>query len=259
MVALAFVAALTRPPVSPAARAAAPQVWVVTSGTASMVGVHAPKIAHRLFGSQRSVVLGIATPGSGSPSALSWASEAAFEDAVRNVWIPHTVRTVMYDPENWPSTPERERVDPVAAMRAFALMARAHGYRVILTPHPSLMTVAGGKCTVRPGEAIEAAYVRCDIAGQAARYADIVETQAQYLETDPGAYGDFVSSTAAQARAANPDVLVISGLSTNFVDSPAALYQAWFAVRDVTDGHYLAVPGGRRYAVAIGFLRLLPR
>jgi hypothetical protein len=87
----------------------------------------------------------------------------------------------------------------------------------------------------------------------------VVETQAQYLEAYPGAYGAFVSSTAAQARAANPNVLVISGLSTNFVDSPAALYAAWFSVRDVADGHYLAIPGGRRYAVAIGFLRLLPR
>ena len=224
-----------------------------------MIGTQAPRIAESLFGSPRSVVLGFAPPYSKAPTALSWASEAAFELAIHNVWIPSTVTTVMYDPENWPSTPERERLDPVAAMQAFSLAARAHGYRVILTPHPSLMTVPGGLCTVGAGEAIEAAYVRCDIAGQAARYADVVETQAQYLEADPSAYGDFVSTTAAQARAANPDVLVISGLSTNFVNSPAALYAAWFAVRDVVDGHYLSVPGGRRYAVAIGFLRLLPR
>ena len=224
-----------------------------------MIGAQAPRIAESLFGSARSVVLGFAPPGPGGPTALSWASEAAFELAIRNRWIPGTVKTVMYDPENWPSTPEKERVDPVAAMRSFSSAARALGYRVILTPHPSLMTVPGGRCTVGAGEPIEAAYVRCDIAGQAARYADVVETQAQYLETDPGAYGAFVSATAAQARAANPRVLFISGLSTNFVDSPAALYAAWFAVRDVVDGHYLSVPGGRRYAVAIAFLRLLPR
>ena len=248
---------ITQQPSSRPAGAAAPQTWVVTTGTVKVVSAAAPGLATRLFGSSWAIVLGL--PDTGQPTSLSWASEAAFELAVSNGWIPPGVTTVMYDPENWPSTPAPERIDPVTAMRAFSTTARGQGYRVVLTPHPSLVTVPGGRCTVGPGESIEDAYVRCDIAGQAATMADVVETQAQALETDPSAYRSFVEATAEQARAANPDVSVLAGLSTNYTDSPVALYSAWYAVRDVVDGHYLAVPHGIRPGVAIAFLRLLPR
>ena len=257
LVAVLLLLIFMQQPLARPARSMSPQVWVVTSGTAFRVAYAAPDIAASLFAPGRSVVLGFPI-GGGTPTALSWASEAAFELAIRNGWIPPKVRTVMYDPENWPSTPRDERVDPVAAMDAFAASARAEGYRVILTPHPSLVTVAGGRCTVRPGEPIEDAYVRCDIAGQAARVADIVETQAQMLETDPAAYRKFVSATARQARAANPRVLVLSGLSTTYTDSPVALYQAWLSVDDVVDGHYLSAPRGLRQESMIAFLKLLP-
>jgi hypothetical protein len=143
-------------------------------------------------------------------------------------------------------------------MQAFSVSARALDYRVIITPHPGLVTVAGGRCTVGPSEAIEDAYVRCDIAGQAAKVADIVETQAQMLETDPAAYRKFVSATAAQARAANPKVLVLSGLSTNYTDSPVVLYDAWASVDDVVDGHYVSAPHGLRIDALVAFLKLLP-
>ena len=257
LVVLLLLAIFMQQPLTRPARSMPPQVWLITSGTGSRIAFDAPAIASTLLAPGRSIVLGFPV-GGGAPTALSWASEAAFQLAIANKWIPPQVTTVMYDPENWPSTPRDERIDPVAAMNSFSASARALGYRVIITPHPSLVTVPGGRCTVRPGEPIEDAYVRCDIAGQAAKVADIVETQGQMLETDPGAYGRFVSATAAQARAANPHVLVLSGLSTNFTDSPVALYRAWLSVRDVVDGHYLAAPHGLRQDVMIAFLRLLP-
>lgn len=256
LLALLLLAFFMQQPLARPARSLTPQIWVVTSGTALRVAYAAPALAASMFDPARSVVLGFPI-GGGEPTALAWASEAAFERDIRNRSIPAEVHTVMYDPENWPSTPRAERLDPVAAMDAFSASARALGFRVIITPHPSLVTVEGGRCTVGPGEAIEDAYVRCDIAGQAAKVADIVETQAQALETDPAAYRKFVEATAAQARAANPHVLVLSGLSTTYTDSPVALYSAWLSVEDVVDGHYVSAPHGLRQDVLVAFLELL--
>jgi hypothetical protein len=256
IVVLAVFVVVTQEPASWPAGAAATQVWVVTTGTVRTLTYGAPRISARLFGSSEAIVLGF---DSRHPKALSWANEGTYEMWIRKGLIPKSVTTVMYDPENWPSTPPDERRDPIGAMRAFSTSARAHGYRVVLTPSPSLVTVPAGACAVGPDESIESAYVRCDIAGQAAMLADVVETQAQNLETDPFAYRSFVAATAEQARAANPNVLVVSGLSTNFTESPVVLYSAWRSVRDLVDGHYLAIPQGIRPEVAVAFLRLLPR
>jgi hypothetical protein len=188
---------------------------------------------------------------------MAWASEAQFAHDLRAELIPPDVRAVMYDPEYWDPTPTAEQRDPVVAMRAFTSLARAHGYLVILTPHPNLTAVPGAACTRAPDESIQAAFLRCRIASVAAREADVVEIQGQFLETDPGAYRAFVSRAAAQARAANPAVRVIAGLSTNFTSDPQVLLAAWEAVRDVVDGHYMAVPEGIRPEVATSFLQLV--
>jgi hypothetical protein len=258
LAAAALLVVLMQPPASPAAGGAArPQVWVVTDGTARILSVNAPRASARVLAAPPSIVLGYGAV-SGKTVALSWPSVAGFLQALREGLIPSTVKYVMYDPENWPATPRSERLDPVTAMTTFAAIAHTHGYEVIITPHPSLVTVPGATCVQRGGESVEDAFLRCDIAGEAAVDADIVETQAQYLEADPARYASFVSATAAQARAANPKVLVLSGLSTNFVSSPVQLYAAWAAVAGTVDGHYLAIPGGRGYSMAVRFLRLLP-
>lgn len=187
--------------------------------------------------------------------ALAWASEAAFASDVANGRVPDGVRAVMYDPETWSATPVAEQQDPEAAMRAFAALARRHGYVVVITPHPGLVAAPGAGCSARPTETQQEAFLRCDLEGSAARYADVVEVQAQSLEADVGAYRAFVSKAARQARASNPGVLVISGLSTNFAMEPSTLFDAWQSVSDVVDGHYLNVPHGRRPRVAVGFLQ----
>ena len=144
---------------------------------------------------------------------------------------------------------------PIPAMLAFGTLARSNGYLPVITPHPSLMAVHGAVCGAIVGESLEAAYLRCGIQGSAARAADIVEVQAQFLEADPDAYERFVTDAAAQARLANPSVQVISGISTMFTEDPQVLLSAWRSVRGVVDGHYLNVPHGIRANVAIAFAR----
>jgi hypothetical protein len=230
----------------------ATQIWVGTATTRATLARIDPSAAVGLLGAPLSIVLGEPI---GAPVALAWSSERRFARQVAERTIPSSVRIVMYDPEGWDETPVAERRAPIPAMLAFGALARANGYLPVITPHPSLMAVHGAVCGALPGESLEAAYLRCGIQAGAARGADIVEVQAQFLETDTGAYDRFVADAAAQARRANPGVQVIAGISTMFTEDPQVLVAAWRSVRGVVDGHYLNVPQGVRPAVAVAFAR----
>jgi hypothetical protein len=86
--------------------------------------------------------------------------------------------------------------------------------------------------------------------------ADAVETQAQTLQRDPAAYRAFVGETARLARDIDPDVQVLSGLSTHpgYPATEQMLLDAWASVRDVVDGHYLSLARLRLAEVATSFL-----
>jgi hypothetical protein len=162
----------------------------------------------------------------------------------------------MYDPEKWDATPLNEQRHPVAYARKFSLLARAHGYEVVVTPHPNLVEVDGATCGIQPGESEEHAYVRCGIAARIGRYADVYETQAQALEDRPTEYRAFVEATAAQARSANQNVVVLSGLSTapGYPATAQMLFAAWSSVSDIVDGHYLSLARLRYPGAAAEFL-----
>ena len=66
--------------------------------------------------------------------------------------------------------------------------------------HPNLTTVPNARCEASPDESATDAFLRCDLMGQAATYADVVETQAQQFEREAATYRDFVEACAAQAR-----------------------------------------------------------
>jgi hypothetical protein len=231
------------------------QVWMAVPGTIVRVQRLDPSIAKLFFDRSSSYALNggwnSATP------AFAWASEAAFERDLRRDRIAPEITTVMYDPENWAATPLNEQQHPVEAMQAFASAARAAGYRVVLTPHPNLVQVPGAECPAEPGEAIQAAFLRCGIIGAAAEQADVVEIQTQFLEGHTATYAAAVRALTTQARAANPDVVVLAGLSTRFTLDARTLLTAWSAVRHVVDGHYLAIPEGIQPWVAAKFLELV--
>ena len=126
-------------------------------------------------------------------------------------------------------------------------------------PVVNLVDVPGAVCGRSETETTSAAYIRCGIGAAAARLSDVVEIQAQWLEWDPATYRAFVEKAAAQARRANPDVVVLAGLSTRFAPEPQTLLSAWDAVSDIVDGHYLAVPEGISPDVAASFLDALAR
>jgi hypothetical protein len=214
--------------------------------------------AERAFGSGRGIALGGGSP-SGWPGAITgraWASLRRFEDDVAAGAIPADVRVAMYDPERWRHTPDEEQRDPVAAIRRFVARCRELGFVSMVTPYPRLVTVRGARFRALPGEREEDAYVRSGLTSEAAA-ADICETQAQRLEDRPEEYRAFVSATALQARAANPAVVLLSGLSTSpgLTATAEMLLEAYRAVRDVVDGHYVSLSKGRNPDVMAAFLR----
>jgi hypothetical protein len=71
-------------------------------------------------------------------------------------------------------------------------------------------------------------------------------------------YRSFVERAASQARAANPHVMVIAGLSTGVAFSAKQMYASWNSVRDLVDGYYLSITGNDRVPTALAFLRMLP-
>ncbi|MDP9329076.1 MAG: hypothetical protein M3P11_00265 [Actinomycetota bacterium] len=214
-----------------------------------------PVLARALFGPP-SVVLG-ARPGRGDPmTSFMWPSFRRFSGTPAS-WF-RAYGTVVYDPENWEATPLREREHPADYFRQFGALGHSYGIKVLITPHPGLVTVEGADCSAQSGESEIDAFLRCDLMGQAARYADMVEVQAQQLEGDTSAYRSFVERAAAQARTANPHVLVIAGLSPKARTTAGQMYEAWNSVRDLVDGYYLSISVNERVPTALAFLHMLP-
>jgi hypothetical protein len=230
-----------------------PGVWIATRTNVETLERLAPELTDLFFDARDALVLG----GWGSATAaMGWASVEAFERDLAAGAVPPSVRLAMYDPEAWAHTPWAEQRDPVPAMRRFAEVAREHGLRVMMTPHPSLVTVAGAACGQAVGETVVDAYLRCGIPGAAAEVADVVDVQVQALEREPGGYAAATSSAAAQARDANPDVTVLAHLTTAIAPDELILYEAWSRVRDAVDGVYLGMPDAERPEVAAAFLSL---
>jgi hypothetical protein len=232
------------------------QRWVTTRGTISAIAAEDAEIANAVFGRSAAIALG-GWPG--STHGRSWGSQAQFAADVQAGAIPETVRAVMYDPEAWEATPLPERQDPIRHIREFVRLAHQQGYFAIVTPHLGLVEVADGRFGRRQGETREEAYLRHGIAAEAARHADAYETQGQHLQRDPTRYREFVRRTAEQARAANPGIVMLSGLATHpgYPATPEMLRASWEVVRDVVDGHYLSLSRRRLPSVAGRFLRMI--
>jgi hypothetical protein len=124
------------------------------------------------------------------------------------------VQLVSDDLESWTITPKGERHDPMTAMESFAQTAHDNGLRPILVPGRDLMRVPNAVCTQQPHFTISQAYLTCGLP-EAAEFAPVFVIQASAVETDETALLNLVQQGAAQARKANPKVLVFATLSVS--------------------------------------------
>lgn len=78
-----------------------------------------------------------------------------------------------------------------------------------------------------------------------ALYAQVIDIQAQGMESNPQIYASYVETAAREAREFNPNVVVIAGLSTNPYDPPVTpqeLLQNYQLTRSYVNGYWINVP-----------------
>ena len=217
--------------------------WMLTRGALGQV-LSDPTVAARLAAAR---VYEILTPGerplavAGAEPVVTFSAVSALRQAVDGGQLPAGTRAVLYDPEVWPYTPVAEQRNPVRAAQQAAAVTRAHHLSLIVAPALDLATAQP-----RSGGPLWRQYLRLNLAGAIARVAGVVEVQAQSLEREPLTYRAFVQAAAAQARAANPRVSVLAGLSTNPPGAVVSSQQLAAAIRvssAAVSGYWLNVPG----------------
>ena len=243
---LLFAAILTALP-SPDAHV---KYWILQGPRLDAYAMATRDRAIRFFSSPSRIVLYpavAAVPPPESWHVVFWRkfdSLADFRRAIETNAIGKNVVVVGYDPERWQMTPDDEQRDPIASTIAFANLAHAHGYRVIVMPAANLMQ------RLFPGRNKYDAFVAYGYAKAVAQYVDFYHIQAQGLQhaIDRGtpSYVSFVRDIAAQVRAANPSAIITAGISTNtpgdVVPTQAGdMAAAARAVSDLVQGYWINV------------------
>lgn len=152
---------------------------------------------------------------------------------------------ILYDQERWDLTPPEEYRAPWGYIRRAARLLRDSP--ALLGAAPSLTLAAG--LMPQAGSA-DRAYLECGILERMAPEVALFHIQSQRLERRPELFSSFVKEVASRARAANPELLVTAGVSTNPTGAEVYLEQLLTCIeltsRDV-DGFWVNVPRpGRR-------------
>lgn len=195
-------------------------------------------------------------PGWASKETDRWASFAQFAADVGQGAVPGFVKVVHYDNEAWPETPVSEQLHPAYYERRFCELAHRQGWLCYTGPGQDLCGVIAHPA----GETYAQCYLGQNLAGKAARYADVVDIQAQALEAKGArAYASFLRRAAAQARAANPEVLVLGNIAPSPSErtiSARSMYACAKAALPYVSGFYTTVGSGDGETM-VSFLKLL--
>jgi hypothetical protein len=178
----------------------------------------------------------------------------AIKSALKVGTLAHDAEGIIYDNENWQFTPVEEQQNPAHYEKLAADLVHAHGLLFLTAPGVDLVTVLAPENRTTPYDA----YLRLGIAADAARYADVVDIQAQGSERDTTFYANFVVQAAAQARQANPNVLVLAGISTNPSGQQVTandILRAIAATRDSVDGYWFSIPSPSEYCPSCNSFR----
>jgi hypothetical protein len=239
--------------------------WIMGSGELSAAqSVSASSVRYAVSSAHLFVLLLRGQTSTAGQEVADFRSYAELKKMIRQGAIPASIHWVMYDNEQWSLTPADEQADPVRYEQLFARLAHRHGYKVILAPAQDLVP-GFDKNSFRGGQAVWQSYLSMGLATASARAADIYEIQAQPYEMTVyrprHAYASFVAAAAAQARAANPSVVIYAGLSTQRVSNAAQLLQDYEATRNLVDGYWLNIPRHDQPGppgLADQFLRTIP-
>jgi hypothetical protein len=242
-----------------ASAGAAGTTWIIDGRALAELGADGMSGAQLsdLFDNSHTYIVG----GSGTTNEMAnisnWTSRRSTTVTdLRAADFTGATAAVLYDDEDWPLTPKAQQEDPAKYEAEGYRLSRERGVVFIAAPAMDLVRVLdpGGS-----GSVVQR-FLSLDIIGQAAHDADVVDIQAQGLEGG-AQYATFVAAAARQARAANPDVKVLAGLSTNpsgRAISSTVLAEDADAVRGVVDGYWLNIPSSGTACPRCGTARPQP-
>jgi hypothetical protein len=213
--------------------------WIVGASTFTQFEANGASQAliDRAFNNNCTYVFGKTPSSIGVPTAY-YQSYQAIKAAFADGTLPGGFKAVMYDNEGWAFTPPAEQRNPAKYERLVAQLLHRHGLLYIATPGASLTRASGTLINNNN----EDTYLARNIAGMTARYANVIDIQAQILQPNIAAFTLFATAAAQQARAANPKIKVYIGIATGpegeFV-TEQNLYRSYRTVRRVADGYWL--------------------
>jgi hypothetical protein len=229
-----------------AASAATRPAWFMTASNVQTLSQADSATAAHFFNTASSYGAGaslVKTPvqaGYATTPVLNYTSYAQFSSDITSGAIKYPYKWVMYDPENWASTPAAEAQDPVRYLKLFGQLAHAHGLKVAEAPSLDLCSVSGTLYPRQPGESCVQWYGRVNIAGAGATGSDIYILQDESNTANLNQYASLYATSASQARAANSAVKVYSEVST----ANGTPDQMTAAAESISpDGFYVAAPG----------------
>jgi hypothetical protein len=178
---------------------------------------------------------------SAQPDISGWTSHRTLTSTnLSSSKVPSGVTALLYDNESWSLTPRIQQENP-SEYEAKALgIAQQKGLVLISTPATDLANVLDPG----PSNTMDQRYLQLGIIGQAARNSNIVDIQSQGLEGS-SQFTEFVTEAAQQAKQANPNVVVLAGISTNpsgHQISAQTFEQDANSVRSVVNGYWLNIP-----------------
>src|SRR5579859_6104956 len=200
---IAKVAAVVTAAFTTAAAAASAGVhnWVMTGWNIHLTDQMDPATTGHFFNTNTSYGTGPNSTGNpisdgfSASAVLTYNSYAQFAADIQNGAISSSYRWVLYDHEMWSQTPVSEQQNPALYLKLFGQLAHANGYKVAEVPARDLAQVPGSACPQLPGENLDHWFVRCDIAGTAAAYADVFVLQDQVNTTNLAEFG-YLYNTA---------------------------------------------------------------
>lgn len=223
--------------------------WLVNGPGAAALAADAE--ASRLLDDSQPYVMmgprvGVIPPAWKAVTFVSFTKFDAIKNALASGRLGPDVKGVMYDYERWQFTPEAEQRNPAGYVKQAADLVHARGLQFLTAPAVNLVAVMAPE---DQGPRYEA-FLRLQIAADAARYADVFDIQAQGSERNTALYSNFVRQAAAQARQANPKVVVLAGISTQPSGQQVTaddVLGAIAATRDSVDGYWFNIPQPSEY------------
>lgn len=228
--------------------------WIVNAGSLKRSSNAIPvDVQRRYFGTRCTFLTGMAR----NPSYQDWnaINTMSITDASKAEQCcgNEPVRAILYDPEAWEFTPRDQQLHPAEYACKLAAIVHAQHRLLIVTPATNLIGVIDPSSKANHNRYDR--FVAVNIAGGMARCADVYEILAQGSEMNTAKFSSYVHAIAAQARRANPNIVLLAGISTNPSGQKVTadgVYAAVKSVSDVVSGYWLNIPAGGAYCPRCG-------